>query len=1516
MRRERPGHGARLEPIEPRILFSADFSPALIDAPGDGAAVEQRSIDGVGEFGSVAATGTQSVRYEIVFVDAAVEDADVLLNDLRAASGSGRQLEFVFLDGQDDGIRQISDTLASRTDVSAIHLISHGSDGRFQLGDSAMDFDSLLANATRIKGWGDALSAQADILVYGCDVAQTEDGRSLLDALARLTGADVAGSTDRTGAARAGGDWDLEYHAGAIDAQGLIGVGQSAGWDAVLAISSNGTTTSAQTSSSNSLAWSHTVNAGADRVLVVQVAIDAIAAPAISVTYNGVALTQIGRGEGSHAVELWALVDPAVGTGSVVISFAGPTAAAGGATAYNGVDQDSPFGMFASASGNGTTSSVTLASAVGDRVIDAQHWQGNPSGGTPGAGQALTWWQVGTTMIAGSTTEAGAPSVTMSASFGTPAVWSIAAVSMRAANAAPLNSVPGTQGVTEDGAIAFSSSAGNQLTVSDADAGGGSNLVTLSVTGGSLTLASVAGLTFASGDGAADANMSFRGTASAINAALDGMLFTPAANYDGTAQLTLRTQDAVLTSVDVDTALRGRYAFDDSGAPGADSSPAAAHPAASTGVSGATDAARGSVAVFDTGDFLEVAGCYGNPASVTLAAWIDLAAAGADGAEVISLGDDVVLRLDDTQGGRPAALVGSIFDGTTWQQTSYDIALAGTGWHHVAFTFDGSSRLATLYLDGVAESSAILGSGIVWGSADTRIGAHAQGLPTYDFTGRMDEARVYSRALTGAQIAALARDVALTDVDTVAIVVSPVNDAPVLTTTGGSASYQENAAAVAIDPGLSVSDVDSSVLTGATVRIVSGYVNGEDQLAFTDQNGIAASWDAATGTLTLTGSASVAAYQAALRSVSYANASEDPSTASRSVEFAVTDGGLGSAALTRTLQVLAWNDAPQTLDIAASDAEDVAAIPLVLRGNDVDGSVDRFRLTSLPAHGTLYLDAGLTLPAAIGLDYAAASEALTMFFVPDADWNGSTGFGYVAHSDDGGSDATAASVSIDVTPVNDLPLLDLDADDSAGAGGADFAAVFVEDAGAVPIVDADAVLVDVDSAELTGLTVTLANLRDAGAEWLSADASGTSIAVSYDAGSGVLTLSGQDTIAHYQQVLRTLRYANTSDTPDTAARQVWIRADDNGQGYGNAALATVQVMAANDAPAGLPVVTGTPMEGGTLNVDPSTITDADGVGAFGYQWLRDGLPIVGATSHTYAPGERDVGAMIAVRVGYTDAQGSIESVDSASIGPMAGRPHVLAPGMPAPDPLPALDPLPLPAPAAQPAAGLEPLADAAPSSDAPAPAAHSAEAGNADHSAATEEQVGAPGIAAESAIGTEATGARVGGAGRAGQIARMLARLDAAAASGTTPAALRDATVGEEAQGDFLLLLAKDFGETARFVPSAPDGWEAQPAFTQSEENAAREELQVLVDSVKFGGLALSVGAVWWASRLSGLVGSMLASAPAWRHMDPLPVVGGTDDADQDSWYDEGDKDADANELAIALVLDSGAGKPSARGPG
>jgi hypothetical protein len=105
------------------------------------------------------------------------------------------------------------------------------------------------------------------------------------------------------------------------------------------------------------------------------------------------------------------------------------------------------------------------------------------------------------------------------------------------------------------------------------------------------------------------------------------------------------------------------------------------------------------------------------------------------------------------------------------------------------------------------------------------------------------------------------------------------------------------------------------------------------------------------------------------------------------------------------------------------------------------------------------------------------------------------------------------------------------------------------------------------------------------------------------------------------------------------------------------------------------------------------------------------------------------------------------------------------------------------------------------------------------------------------------------------------------------------------------------------FGPLTPPEWTAQVAFPDSGEGAEKGQIQILLDSIKLGGMALSVGAVWWASRVSGLLGGLLASTPAWRHIDPLPVVGRDEDQDKE-WYEGDDLEADADELAVSLVLE------------
>jgi hypothetical protein len=89
-------------------------------------------------------------------------------------------------------------------------------------------------------------------------------------------------------------------------------------------------------------------------------------------------------------------------------------------------------------------------------------------------------------------------------------------------------------------------------------------------------------------------------------------------------------------------------------------------------------------------------------------------------------------------------------------------------------------------------------------------------------------------------------------------------------------------------------------------------------------------------------------------------------------------------------------------------------------------------------------------------------------------------------------------------------------------------------------------------------------------------------------------------------------------------------------------------------------------------------------------------------------------------------------------------------------------------------------------------------------------------------------------------------------------------------------------------------------------DDEERQTIEVVMSSVRITGLAFSVGAVWWAARAAGLVASLLASSPAWRHVDPLPVLG-RDDEEEEAWdetAEDEDKDRKDDEHRAAWVLE------------
>jgi hypothetical protein len=153
-------------------------------------------------------------RSEVTFIESNVGDLQTLLQGL-----DGKEVHI--LDAGVDGLQQIADILAGRGGIDAVHIITHGDSGAVDFGALTLDGGNLAAHTAALQAIGASLSADGDILLYGCKVGAGADGAALLQSLATLTGADIAASTNPTGA---GGDWTLEARSGRIESAAPLSV--------------------------------------------------------------------------------------------------------------------------------------------------------------------------------------------------------------------------------------------------------------------------------------------------------------------------------------------------------------------------------------------------------------------------------------------------------------------------------------------------------------------------------------------------------------------------------------------------------------------------------------------------------------------------------------------------------------------------------------------------------------------------------------------------------------------------------------------------------------------------------------------------------------------------------------------------------------------------------------------------------------------------------------------------------------------------------------------------------------------------------------------------------------------------------------------------------------------------------------------------------------------------------------------------------------------------------------------
>lgn len=730
----------------------------------------------------------------------------------------------------------------------------------------------------------------------------------------------------------------------------------------------------------------------------------------------------------------------------------------------------------------------------------------------------------------------------------------------------PLLSAPSTATTLEDVAQTFSGAGGNAIIVSDPGNPGGAASVTLTATNGTLTLASAAGITITSGSASGASGVTFTGTFSSLNSAMNGLRFVPATHYSGAASLAISVTEGsnvanatvaetVTTVAHTPSITAAKTVLNEQTAAGlvVTRNPIDG-PAVNflkiTGITGGALFQQDGTTAINNGDFITFAqgsaglrftpttgstasGALNLQASTTnddsglgglvVAAVITVAGPPvnqAPAAQTISEDASLVfssgqlISVDDPSiGSGTDSVVLAASSGTLTLATGSGVTItSGTGAGDTTVSFSGTLARLRAALNGLtftpdqhffgAASLQIttsdpgnVGANGALSDTDTvpvtvnRL-AHQ---PTVTSTQTIETAQTSSglvitpnsldaslagflkiTAVSGGtlfladgttpviagqfitfvqgqaglkftpvagsapggsfkiQASTTTDDTGLGGAAVTAAV--SVTRRPIVGVEAGALNYAEGQDAAQISPALTITDTNGISLAGATLRVI-GFVASEDVVQFTDQNGITGSWDNINGALTLTGSASPAAYQAALRSVIYANISQDPSTTLRSAQFTVADASIASNPSNRDISVTALNDRPViSAPGAQTTNEDVPLVFSTANGNaitlaDIDSEGHQEQLTLTATNGTLATaadpttqSATISLTATLG-SLNTAIEGL--IFTPAVHYSGPAAIDIrlndLGNAGSPGPQTSAATLVVNVAPIAHTP---------------------------------------------------------------------------------------------------------------------------------------------------------------------------------------------------------------------------------------------------------------------------------------------------------------------------------------------------------------------------------------------------------------------------------------------------------------------------------------------------------------
>jgi hypothetical protein len=154
---------------------------------------------------------------KLIVIDETIRDYSLL------ASCMNQEAIIYILPQTANQLESLTEEIAKYKDLSAMYLFICGKDGMIMFNGAPLEFNTITEYSMLLEQWSASFTPTADLHIYTCNLANSNNGKGLIRRLSAFTGLDVAASVNITGNPdQIDGDWKLEFIKGEIESESCL----------------------------------------------------------------------------------------------------------------------------------------------------------------------------------------------------------------------------------------------------------------------------------------------------------------------------------------------------------------------------------------------------------------------------------------------------------------------------------------------------------------------------------------------------------------------------------------------------------------------------------------------------------------------------------------------------------------------------------------------------------------------------------------------------------------------------------------------------------------------------------------------------------------------------------------------------------------------------------------------------------------------------------------------------------------------------------------------------------------------------------------------------------------------------------------------------------------------------------------------------------------------------------------------------------------------------------------------